>query len=285
MIGFAKKALIADQLSLITDQGIFNQPPSHIPAGTAWLVILSYTLQIYFDFSAYSDMAIGLGQAFGFQFPENFNYPYLSTSLTDFWRRWHITLSGWFREYVFFPLEKKRGTLRWLKQPMNIIIVFLLTGLWHGITPPFIIWGLLHGCVLALERGRFGNWLKNAWLPLQHVYFLLVIIFSWVFFRSPNLAYALGFLKAMFNFFHSAKPLPYSVFPIVSHSTWLALLAGLLFSFPIQSLFEKLVSQKSWAKKNTTWFWAQNLLVLLLFLAGIIMQAGSTYHPFIYRDF
>ncbi len=155
MLGFAKKALIADQLALITGQGIFTQAPQHIPTSVAWIVMLSYTLQIYFDFSAYSDMAIGLGQALGFKFPENFNDPYWSVSITDFWRRWHMTLSAWFRDYVFYPLEKKRAAAKKGSQSWNILIVFLLTGLWHGITPPFIIWGLIQAA-LVVEAAASG---------------------------------------------------------------------------------------------------------------------------------
>ena len=162
IVGFAKKVLIADQLALITNGGILDVPPARIPFGIAWLVVISYALQIYYDFSGYTDMAIGLGRMLGFRFPENFNYPYISTSITDFWRRWHITLSNWFREYVFYPLERRRREMPALSQSLNILIVFLLTGLWHGVTLPFILWGLLHGLALVVERGRFGAWLSKT---------------------------------------------------------------------------------------------------------------------------
>lgn len=280
MFGFAKKALVADQLALITDRGIFSQSPRLIPTNVAWLVIFSYTLQIYIDFSAYCDMAIGLGQALGFHFPENFNHPYISVSITDFWRRWHMTLSAWFRDYVFYPLEKKRASLPWFSQSMNILIVFLLTGLWHGITPPFIIWGLLQGIALALERDAFGRWLRRLWRPLQHLYALLVILLGWVFFRSPSLTYAFGFLKALLNFSHSAQPLPWSTFPPVSTLTWLALAAGMLLSLPLRSALAEKVDFES-----TGWQWARGVLALALFLAGMLVQAGAAYQPFIYGDF
>ncbi len=280
MLGFAKKALIADQLALITGQGIFTQAPQHIPTSVAWIVMLSYTLQIYFDFSAYSDMAIGLGQALGFKFPENFNDPYWSVSITDFWRRWHMTLSAWFRDYVFYPLEKKRAAAKKGSQSWNILIVFLLTGLWHGITPPFIIWGLIQGAALVVERGSFGRWLRGRWRPFQHIYALSVIMLGWVFFRSPSLAYAFGFLKTLVNFFNSAGPLPYTAFPPVSKLSWAAFTVGILLSLPLKRLFKKTPIEN-----NSGWLWARNILVLALFIAAVIVQAGTNYQPFIYGDF
>jgi len=181
-------------------------------------------------------MAIGLGRMLGFHFFENFNYPYISTSITDFWRRWHITLSNWFREYVFYPLERRRRELPVLTQPVNILIVFLLTGLWHGITPPFILWGLLHGLALVLERGRFGAWLSKTMKPLQHLYALGVILLGWVF----------------------SVPLPK----------------------PLRLLSDELQNNQGiWE------LWLRNIILLLLLAAGIIVQAGALYHPFIYGEF
>jgi alginate O-acetyltransferase complex protein AlgI len=157
IIGFAKKTLIADQLALITDRGIFTELPSHYPVGVAWLAVVSFSLQIYYDFSGYTDMAIGLGRMLGFRFMENFDYPYLSRSISEFWRRWHISLSTWFRDYVFYPLERRRQEIPYLSQSLNILIVFLLTGLWHGITLPFIVWGLLHGLAWSVDGGASGS--------------------------------------------------------------------------------------------------------------------------------
>jgi alginate O-acetyltransferase complex protein AlgI len=284
MLGFAKKALIADQLSLLTDRGIFTQNPLQIPLGLAWLAIVSYTLQIYFDFSAYSDMAIGLGQVLGFDFGENFNYPYVSVSITDFWRRWHISLSNWFRDYVFYPLERSRRSSSWLSQPLNILIVFLLTGLWHGVTPPFIIWGLLHGGAIALERGPFGAWLQKLWRPVQHAYTLVVIMLGWVFFSAPSLKYAWGFLKALAGASQQTAYLPFSVFPPVSTLVWAALGAGVLLSFPRPSIFGRL-TQKGSLEKIDSLEWGQNLLAVGLFVVALIVQAGTSYAPFIYGGF
>ena len=284
MLGFAKKALIADQLALITDGGIFTQSPQHIPTGVAWLVLFSFTLQVYFDFSAYSDMAIGLGQALGFKFPENFNDPYCSVSITDFWRRWHMTLSAWFRDYVFYPLEKKRAVAKKGSQSLNILTVFLLTGLWHGITPPFLIWGLIQGSAIVVERGAFGRWLRGLWRPFQHLYALLVIMTGWVFFRSPNLAYALNFIRTLGNVFKSVKPLPYSAFPPISKLTWIAFAAGILLSLPLKRILYRILPEKL-MQNNRNWIWMQNILILALFFVAILVQSGSNYHPFIYGDF
>ena len=285
MLGFAKKALIADQLALITSREIFNQSPLRLPVGLAWLALLCYTLQIYFDFSAYTDMAVGLGQALGFHFGENFNYPYVSRSITEFWRRWHISLSQWFRDYVFYPLELKRRSIHWLKQPLNILIVFLLTGLWHGVTPPFIVWGLLQGAALILESGRLGIWLKNVWRPLQHGYALAVIMLSWVLFRSPSLSYAWNYLRALAGFSKSAAWLTFTTYPPVSPLVWFALAAGILFSLPIFPAIQKRFSQDQDSKSAAIFAWAQNAFAVALFVAGIIVQTGTRYLPFIYGEF
>ncbi len=285
MLGFAKKTLIADQLALLTSREIFSQSPLRLPTGLAWLGLLCYTLQIYFDFSAYSDIAIGLGQALGFNFGENFNYPYLSLSITEFWRRWHISLSRWFRDYVFYPLELKRRSISWLKQPLNVLIVFLLTGLWHGITPPFIVWGLIQGAALILESGCFGKWLKKTWRPLQHGYALAVIMLGWTFFRSPDLPYAWNYLKALVGLSKPAAVLTFTAYPPVSPLVWCALAAGILFSFPIFPALEQRFSADRSPEKADLFNWALNMFSLVLFIAGIIVQAGTTYLPFIYGEF
>ncbi len=284
IVGFAKKVLIADQLALITNGGIFDVSPARIPFGIAWLVVISYALQIYYDFSGYTDMAIGLGRMLGFRFPENFNYPYISTSITDFWRRWHITLSNWFREYVFYPLERRRREMPALSQSLNILIVFLLTGLWHGVTLPFILWGLLHGLALVVERGRFGAWLSKTWKPLQHLYALGVILLGWVFFRSPTVAYGWDLLKVLLGIMPSNRMIPYSVFPPVASTTWAAFIAGLVFSVPLPVLL-KIFRDDRPAGRGVWVLWLRNLILILMLAAGIIVQAGALYHPFIYGEF
>ena len=157
LAGFVKRALIANQVAPMAN-AVFNLPTANVEPKFAWLGLLAYTVQIYFDFSGYTDMAIGLGMMIGIRLPENFDFPYIAQSISEFWRRWHMTLSTWFREYVFYPLERRR--FRWAGQQMNILIVFLLTGLWHGFKPTFIVWGLLHGFAIAVESLWFWTLAK-----------------------------------------------------------------------------------------------------------------------------
>ncbi len=165
IIGLAKKTLIADQLARVVNPA-FGLAAPDFSTGIAWLVLVGYALQLYFDFSGYTDMAIGMGQMFGFRFVENFNYPYIARSISDFWRRWHISLSSWFRDYVFVPLEfARRRSGGVFRQQTHILIVFLLTGLWHGVTLNFVLWGLVHGLAIALEMSGFGRWLKKSGRP------------------------------------------------------------------------------------------------------------------------
>jgi alginate O-acetyltransferase complex protein AlgI len=194
ILGLAKKVLLANPLAVAAD-GVFGTPGSDLTPGLAWLGIICYSFQIYFDFSGYSDMAIGLGRMFGFRFPENFDYPYMSRSITEFWRRWHISLSRWFRDYLYIPLGGNRhGGLRTY---FNLVIVFFLCGLWHGASWNFILWGLLHGTFLVAERMGLGRGLEALWSPLRRFYVGLVILVTWVFFRATTLSYAMTYLLAM----------------------------------------------------------------------------------------
>lgn len=195
IIGLAKKVLLADTLAVPVD-AIFAIPPAELPAATAWFGAVCFGLQIYYDFSGYSDMAIGLGRMFGFRFPENFRHPYESLSLREFWRRWHMTLSRWFRDYLYIPLGGNRVSTA--RTYVNLVIVFFLTGLWHGASWNFIVWGLFHGLFLTLERIGLEQWLGRGPRMIQHLYLLLVVYIGWVLFRAENLTHAMGFLKAMF---------------------------------------------------------------------------------------
>jgi alginate O-acetyltransferase complex protein AlgI len=233
--GLIKKTLIADTIAK-TINPAFSLATPNFTTRIAWFVLAGYALQIYFDFSGYTDMAIGLGQMMGFRFMENFNYPYISKSVSEFWRRWHISLSTWFREYVFYPLERSRRKFKFMLQPVNFFIVFLLVGLWHGIAINFIIWGGIHGIALAFESSTFGRWMKKAWAPVQHAYTLVVVLIGWVFFRSPTLAYAIDFLARLAGSGKGISPLPFSVtrpLPFIDPSVWLAFITGLIFSLPI----------------------------------------------------
>ncbi len=278
IIGLAKKILIADVLGAVVDGGVFDRALPGLSVGVAWLVMVCFTLQIFYDFAGYSDMAIGLGQVFGFRFVENFNYPYLARGVSDFWRRWHISLSNWFRDYLFYPLERLRhGTAGW--QAVNILIVFLATGLWHGTIVNFIIWGLLHGAALVLENGRFGRWLKQAPGVLVHAYTLAVVMVGWVFFRANSPAYALAFLGNLVGLGSGSAVLPYSIFKPVQTHTWLALIAGVLLAFPTFSGLQK------WMEAKETFEWLRDAALLGLLLLSLVFLASSTYHPYIYGNF
>jgi len=285
--GFAKKALIADTLAKAVTP-IFNLSSPSISPSIAWLVIVSYSLQLYFDFSGYTDMAIGIGQMMGLHFMENFNFPYISKNIGEFWRRWHISLSSWFRDFVFYPLERHR--LKWLGQPFNILIVFTLTGLWHGITQNFVIWGLIHGLALVFEATFWGRKLRAFWAPLQHIYALGVILAGWVFFRSPTPHFALVFLRRLLGDVRGVQILPFdltSPLPFIEPTFVIALLAGLVFAFPIgQWLIEKFekYSENGIVFKSVVWVIRDICLVFLLVLS-IASTASSAFTPSIYGAF
>lgn len=277
--GFAKKILIADVLSLTVD-AIFGLPTAALTPALAWLGLVGYALQIYFDFSGYTDMAIGLAAMLGFRFIENFDFPYIAQSIGDFWRRWHISLSTWFRDYVFYPLERKRIPI--LGQSLNILIVFLLTGLWHGVTVNFVLWGLLHGFFIALESLFLNRWLQRAFQPIRHIYALAVILFTWLVFRAPTFEYTVDYLRLLAGSaqvpiqlaFNDTKPLPF-----IEPSFILALLAGILFSLPFGAFIQK-QTQRSFA-----WMVAGDILLIALFILSIGMMARNGFVPGIYEGF
>ncbi|MGM8214812.1 MBOAT family O-acyltransferase [Bacillaceae bacterium W0354] len=197
IIGLGKKVLIANNIGLLYDQ-IQSQPVSELTVVAAWLGMIAFGFQIYFDFSGYSDMAIGLGKMFGFEFPMNFNYPYVSKSVSEFWRRWHISLGAWFRDYVYIPLGGSRVG-KW-KLYRNLFIVWGLTGLWHGASWNFILWGLYFGTLIMLERAGLKNVLVKLPTVIPHMYLLFVIVISWVFFVHEDLSSIAEYFQAMFNF-------------------------------------------------------------------------------------
>lgn len=274
IIGLAKKVLLADTLGYIADQ-LFGAPVSALGASAAWLGVLCYAFQIYFDFSAYSDMAIGLGKMLGFHFPENFNYPYIASSVREFWRRWHISLSTWFRDYLYIPLGGSRGSAR--RTYFNLLIVFFLCGLWHGASWNFAAWGLLHGLFLALERAGLGRLLKQLPIALQHVYTLLVVLLGWVLFRAEDGAHAWQYLQAMAG--GNASPSYYAAFYFDAEIIGTLFLAA-LFSMPVYPAVE------AWLAQRCAFAEAAKLLLLLCgFALSIILLINSSYHPFIYFRF
>jgi alginate O-acetyltransferase complex protein AlgI len=285
--GFAKKALIADTLAKVVTP-IFNLDSPVILPSIAWLVIISYSLQLYFDFSGYTDMAIGVGRMMGFRFVENFNFPYLSKNIGDFWRRWHISLSSWFRDFVFYPLERRR--LKWIGQPVNILIVFALTGLWHGLTRNFLIWGLIHGLALIFESTFVGRKLRTAWAPVQHIYALGVILVGWVFFRSPTPDFALDFLRRLVGDLNGIKILPFgltSPLPIIEPTFVIALAAGLLFSFPVGGWLQKQVGKLTHdiPAVKLPFQILYDVWLVFIFLASVASTANTAFQPGIYGTF
>jgi alginate O-acetyltransferase complex protein AlgI len=282
VIGLGKKVLIANTVAAPADR-IFALPAAGLSTPLAWLGIACYTLQIYFDFSGYSDMAIGLGRMFGFRFPENFRWPYIAASVQEFWRRWHMSLSTWFRDYLYVPLGGNRVSPA--KRYRNLVTVFFLCGLWHGASWNFVIWGLWHGTFLVAERvARSRNnspthQLTNSPIsPVSHLYTLLVVIVGWVFFRADTLGGAVAFLNAMAGF-GAAQQTPFTVSFFLTPDVWLALVAGVIGSTPwVPALAAR------WRHVRVLEPISALALVALL-VTSILHVAARTYNPFIYFRF
>jgi alginate O-acetyltransferase complex protein AlgI len=287
IVGLAKKVLIANPLAALSDK-VFAIPGAAMGWDLAWLGITAFTLQIYFDFSGYTDMAVGLGKTFGFQLPENFNYPYLSRSVQEFWRRWHMTLSIWFRDYLYIPLGGNRCAPA--RQYLNLMVVFLLCGLWHGASWNFVIWGLWYGVFLILERGRFGGWIRSARLPVQHLYALLVILFGWVLFRADDLRHALQYGRAMCGL-TAVVPGRHELAMILDMEGVLCLGIGFIAATPVWPAFRRWVghdpaaSQSSEARLSLSFSALQAVFLGCLFVLSCMALAGGTYSPFIYFKF
>lgn len=287
IIGLAKKVLIADVIGEWLNFGIFQQDIPRVTTGTAWVMLLFFAVQLYYDFSGYTDMAIGLSQLFGIRLPENFDLPYTASSITDFWRRWHITLSNWFREYVFMPLEWKRRKKKWLKQWMNTLIIFLLTGLWHGVSLNFVIWGLLHGGVIVMEQNKkVGPKIKSWYQPWQHVYTLGVVLLSWVFFRSPSFQYALHWILALIGFGERVNRVGFSILPTIGTTVWLAFLLGVIFATGwLPKLWKKFAALLPESRYLQGLVWAERSLYLVLLILSIMLMTTSGVQPVIYGGF
>jgi alginate O-acetyltransferase complex protein AlgI len=285
VIGLSKKVLIANVVAVPADR-IFGLPAGELAPGHAWLGITCYTLQIYFDFSGYSDMAIGLGRMFGFRFPENFRWPYIADTVQGFWRRWHISLSTWFRDYLYVPLGGNRASPA--RVYANLVTVFFLCGLWHGASWNFVIWGLFHGTFLAIERLGVTRLITRLWAPLRHVYLLGVVMVGWVFFRADSLPAAIAFLKAMAGK-GTQSSVPYSLAWYLTPELALTLVAGILGSMPIVPAIVRV--RERWAESGGAMGQAFGLraigtAALMVLLAASIMHiAARTYNPFIYFRF
>ncbi len=280
VIGLGKKVLIANTVAVAAD-GIFALPAAELTPSHAWLGIVCYTLQIYFDFSGYSDMAIGLGRMFGFRFPENFRWPYVADTVQDFWRRWHISLSSWFRDYLYLPLGGNRVSAARIYG--NLVIVFFLCGLWHGASWNFVIWGLFHGTFLVIERVGVAAFVRRRSALVRHGYVLLVVMIGWVFFRAETLPGALAFLGAMAGLTTAASP-PFAVGWFLTPKVALALAAGMIGATPIVPLLarrlEAAVPARLWTVEA-----AATAVLALVFLSSVLQIAGRSYDPFIYFRF
>ena len=285
IFGLAKKVILANPLGEVADK-IFAVPIAEVTTGMAWLGIVCYTLQIYFDFTGYSDMAIGLGRMFGFEFLENFNYPYISKSIREFWRRWHISLSNWFRDYLYIPLGGNRGSTS--RTYFNLWTVFLLCGLWHGASWNFIIWGALNGAYLVIERIGWHLYLDRFWVPLQHGYVLLLVMIGWVFFRSDSLGHATQYLANMFGFSH-ADGIKYYAIYYCDPRTILTLVLGVILSTPIASWagtqLKIRISNSSLLPLQSVVYLGHYFLLVSLFIMSAANLAAGTYNPFIYYRF
>lgn len=278
LFGLAKKLLLANGTGIIADS-IYALPAHSLTVSLAWLAALSYTLQIYFDFSAYSDMAIGLGRMFGFHFLENFNYPYISKSLTEFWRRWHISLSSWFRDYVYIPLGGNRKGRK--RQIFNLLIVWSLTGLWHGAAWNFVFWGLYYAVMLIGERYLWGKWLDKLG-PLRHAYALVFIMVGWVLFRAETMGCAWSMLGAMFG----GAPLTdrRTVYYLLEYGY--ILLPALIGCLPWKVwLHDWLAKRENSTAAQLALIWGPKLLALGLMAVCYVQLLTTTFNPFIYFRF
>lgn len=278
IIGLSKKVLIANTIGAEVDK-IFAIPANELSSTVAWIGIIAYSLQIYFDFSGYSDMAIGIARMIGFYFPENFNNPYIAQNITEFWRRWHMSLGRWMRDYLYIPLGGNKVKTK-MRLYLNLWLVFLISGFWHGASWNFIVWGGFHGFFLICDRLFFVRFTeKIGKIPSMLITYIIVLV-GWVFFRSENLAYAFDFIKAMFSF--DFRSIPF----LLNNKFWFFLLFALLVSF-IGSIkiIEKLQESFYQGKISATGQIAFTFLcaALLVICVGSITSSG--FNPFIYFRF
>ncbi|MDE5557951.1 MAG: MBOAT family protein [Ruminococcus sp.] len=276
--GLSKKLLIANTMAITADF-IYGLDTENLSAPLAWLGAFSYMMQIFFDFSGYSDMAIGLGKMFGFDFLENFNYPYISESMQEFWRRWHISVSTWFKEYLYIPLGgNRKGKVR---TAFNKLFVFFCTGLWHGASLNFIVWGLINGAFMMLESYKIVNtekWLK----PLRHIYTLLVTLLAFVFFRADDISTACVYIGKMFSF-SGSSPENNSLF-MMQFTPMYIIMAFLacIFSVPVWQIVRNKINSEKIISAGEICSYVVSILMLIL---CILTLSSASYNPFIYFRF
>lgn len=272
--GLFKKIIISNsvgQLSVL----IYDLSPYQMSISVAWLGAIAYTLQIYFDFGGYSDMAIGLGKMLGFEFLENFNYPYISKSVSEFWRRWHISLGSWFRDYVYIPLGGNRVSN--IKVYRNLSIVWLTTGIWHGASWNFIAWGVYFGLFIMMERAFLGNILKKLPNILQHIYLLLIVIFGWVLFSQPDLKSAIDYMKVMVGIGDYPLTNGYLIFYLREY--WLELTLAIILSVPTLKMLKKKLNLYKFINI------VKPIALIFIYIIVVIYLVNSTFNPFIYFNF
>jgi len=278
MIGLGQKVLIANSVAASAD-AVFGLSPDRLSTIDAWIGISAYTIQIYYDFAGYSTMAIGLGLIIGFRFPPNFNYPYSAVSMTDFWRRWHMSLSFWFRDYVYIPLGGNRGSPP--RTYFNLIVVFLLCGVWHGAAWTFVAWGLFHGAFLAAERAGLGRALLTVPPIIRRTYVILAVMTGWVLFRADSFSHAATFLHAMTGFGATyAAGIPAS--RLLHADVALALVVGICASGPWLAEFGSGLGRHVAIGPRR---FASAVALLVLLLLSSMSIAGGAYNPFIYFRF
>ncbi|MCD8397138.1 MAG: MBOAT family protein [Lachnospiraceae bacterium] len=279
LLGLGKKVLLANNAGALWDT-ITALTVSEMPVLTAWMGLVAYTFQIYFDFSAYSDMAIGLGLMFGFHFSENFNYPYISQSITEFWRRWHISLSTWFRDYVYIPLGGNRVSKG--RHIRNLMIVWLLTGFWHGASWNFVAWGIYYGVLLILEKYVFGIFLEKLPKVLRHLYCVLLVMLGWNLFMFGDFTQSLTYLKALFGVYGAGLWNTETIYLFLNHAVLL-----LLLTVGCTQLPKKLGNAFTvrFAENDVVILTARGLLYVGIFLLSVAWLVDASYNPFLYFRF
>lgn len=289
-IGLAKKVLLANQIGSLWDT---ISQLHQMSAATAWLGAIAYSFQIYFDFSGYSDMAIGLGKMFGFHFLENFNFPYMSKTITEFWRRWHISLSSWFREYVYIPLGGNRKGMG--RQLFNIMVVWMLTGLWHGANWNFVLWGIYYGILLMFEKLFLLKWLKKAPAWIGHIYSMFLVVIGWTIFAQTDMSQLGRYLKTMFGIgAHGGADADFFYF-LSTNAVLLILLVvcSIDHRFWLRKICKKSVDSENiedhniyqWCELSRGLTYAKPIIMVVLLVVSFAFLVGDSYNPFLYFRF
>lgn len=279
MLGLGKKVLLANNAGALWDS-IQTMTYAELPALTAWMGLAAYTFQLYFDFSAYSDMAIGLGHMFGFEFLENFNYPYISKSITEFWRRWHISLSTWFRDYVYIPLGGNR--VNKLRHVRNILVVWLLTGIWHGASWNFVLWGIYYGILLLLEKFVFGRFLEKLPSILRHIYCMFFVMIGWNLFVFDDMGRGLSFMKALFGGYGQGLLNRETIYLLYNNIVLLVLL--ILGSTQLPKKVGNAVCTLLKEREGILTI-LRNAFYVVIFFLSVAWLVDASYNPFLYFRF